>query len=93
MPKKPAASFNENWVNVSEAFTKQIGVHDIEPEYAYIRRCSGLIVTPTGDIVIQSGKKGICVSTDQGATWSVVADNKIAGICGGGIRFLDRIPL
>lgn len=90
--EEPAASFHENWVNVSDAFTKQIGVHDIEPEYAYIRRCSGLIVTPTGDIVMQSGKKGICVSTDQGATWSVVADNKIAGICEEGFGFSIAYP-
>jgi hypothetical protein len=73
----PAVSGKENWVPVSEAFTKQIGVQDIEP--AYLRRCIGMVVTPDGDIVIQTAIDGICVSRDQGATWSVVADNNIKG--------------
>lgn len=76
----PAGSTNENWENVSEAFTKQLGVHDIEP--AFLRRCIGMIVTPNGDIVIQTAKSGICVSRDQGATWAVVADNNIKGRSG-----------
>jgi len=70
---------NENWVNVSESFTKEIGAQDVDP--SFLRRCIGLIVTPNGDIVMQTSTKGICVSRDQGATWSVVPDNKIKGRC------------
>lgn len=79
-----------SWVNISEAFTKQIGAHDIEP--AYLRRCQGLIVPPTGDIVIQTSNKGICVSKDQGDTWSVVTDNKIVGRCEHGFGFSLAYP-
>jgi photosystem II stability/assembly factor-like uncharacterized protein len=74
----PAVSTNENWVAVSEAFTKQIGIHDIEP--GFLRRCIGMIVTPNGDIVIQTAR-GICISRDQGATWSVVENSNIKGRC------------
>lgn len=87
---EPAASSEETWDNVSEAFTKQIGAHDIDP--AYLSRCQGLIVTPTGDIVIQTSTKGICVSKDQGVTWSVVADNNITGRCEHGFAFSIAYP-
>ena len=69
------------WENVSEAFTRQIGAYDIDAAYPYLRRCQGLIVTPPGDLVMQTAKQGIFVSKDQGATWSVVAGNGIAGRC------------
>lgn len=80
----------ENWENVSEAFTKEIGANDIEP--AYLRRCTGLIVTPTGDIIMQTSNKGVCISKDQGATWSVVADNKILGRTEHGFGFSLAYP-
>ena len=67
------ASATENWVNVSDAFTKQIG--------ATVDRCRGLVVTPTGDLVMQTTEEGICVSIDKGATWSIVANNRIVGRC------------
>jgi hypothetical protein len=86
----PAVGPPENWENVSDAFAKQIGVHDINP--AYLRSCIGLIVTPTGDIFMQTANKGICVSKDQGATWSVVADNKITGRCENGFCFSVAYP-
>jgi photosystem II stability/assembly factor-like uncharacterized protein len=76
---KTEGSSNENWENVSEAFTKQIAANDVDP--TFLRRCIGLIVTPDGDIVIQTSTKGICFSRDQGATWSVVPDNNIKGRC------------
>jgi len=75
------------WEAVSEDFTKQLGVDNIEPEY--LRRCQGMIVTPNGDIVIQTAKDGICISRDQGATWSVVANN---GIQGRGTNFSMPYP-
>jgi hypothetical protein len=86
----PAATSSENWVNVSEAFTKQIGADDIQPPF--LCRCQGLIVTPTGEIVMQTANKGICISKDQGATWSVVADNKIMGRCENGFGFSIPYP-
>ena len=73
----PVVLKDAKWENISSAFTKQIAVDDLEP--AFYRRCLGLIVTPTGDIVMQTSGPGICVSRDEGATWSVVADNKIKG--------------
>jgi hypothetical protein len=76
----PAVAANENWEDVSAAFTKQMGLDDLMPEFT--RRCNEMIVTPNGDIVIQTAKYGICVSRDQGATWSVVADNNIKGRSG-----------
>lgn len=82
----PAAS---NWVNVSEAFTQTIGVHDISPDYT--RRCLGMIVVPTGEIFIQTGK-GVCVSADQGATWTIVEGNNVAGRCETGFGFSVAYP-
>ena len=87
---EPATSSEETWENVSEAFTKEIGADDITP--AYLNRCQGMIVTPIGDIVIQTSTKGICVSRDQGATWSVVADNNLTGRCEHGFAFSIAYP-
>ena len=78
------------WVNVSANFTKQIGADGISP--AYLCRCQGLIVTPTGHLVLQTAAKGICVSRDQGATWSVVEDNNIKGRCETGFGFSLAYP-
>jgi hypothetical protein len=75
----PAVSTSENWEDVSAGFTKQMGLDDLMPEF--IRRCMGMVVTPNGDIVIQTAKDGICVSRDQGTTWSVVANNNVKGRC------------
>jgi len=73
-----AASGNkENWISVSDDFTKQIGADDVVPVYR--RRSMGMIVTPNGDIFIQTQTNGICVSRDRGATWSVVDGNNIKG--------------
>jgi hypothetical protein len=89
---EPTSGSNENWEDVSSAFTKEIGAHDMEdPAYDYLRRCIGLIVTPNGDIVIQTNK-GVCVSRDQGTTWSVVADSKITGRCEHGFGFSIPYP-
>jgi len=83
-------AFKDDWENVSAAFTKQIGVDELEP--AYYRRCRGLMVAPTGDIIMLTAK-GICVSKDQGATWSVVPGGKnIAGQSGGGFGFSMPYP-
>jgi hypothetical protein len=87
-----AVGSKENWEDVSSAFTKQIGLDDVDPNYPFLRRCEGLIVTPTGDIVMQTTNKGICVSRDQGATWSVVADNKIVGRCEDAFGFSLSYP-
>jgi hypothetical protein len=68
-----------NWVNVSEKFTKQIGDDDLKP--SFLCRCQGLLVTPTGELIMQTAEKGICISKDQGANWSVVPNNNIKGRC------------
>ena len=78
------------WANVSANFTKQIGADDMNP--AYLCRCQGLIVTPTGHLVLQTAAKGICVSRDRGATWSVVEDNNIKGRCETGFGFSLAYP-
>jgi hypothetical protein len=79
--EEPAAAPKAGWENVSEAFTRQIGEWDINKTSPYLQRCQGLLVTPAGDLVMQTAKQGICVSHDQGATWAVVAGNGIAGRC------------
>jgi hypothetical protein len=86
----PNAGADGNWGNVSENFIRQIGANNITP--AYLRGCQGLIVTPGGDLVIQTAVKGICVSKDQGATWSVVANNNIKGRCETGFGFSLAYP-
>jgi hypothetical protein len=86
----PNAGSGANWVNVSEKFTQQIGADDLDP--AFLRRCQGLIVTPTGELVIQTAAKGICVSKDQGATWSVAKDNNVRGRCETGHGFSLAYP-
>jgi hypothetical protein len=80
----PAVVYPDKWENVSAAFTKQIGADDVAPAPPYNCRCNGLIVTPTGDIVMQTFTKGVCISKDEGATWSVVADNGVKGVCENG---------
>jgi photosystem II stability/assembly factor-like uncharacterized protein len=79
-----------SWINVSEDFSRQIGAHDLTP--GYLNGCQGFIVTPTGDLVMQTSKKGICISHDQGVTWSVVADNDITGRCEHGCAFSIAYP-
>ena len=66
-----------HWIKIADKFFQQIGANDITT--VYLRNCQGLIVTPTGELVMQTATKGICVSTDQGASWSVVEDNNIEG--------------
>ena len=78
-----------DWVNISETFTQQIGVHDISPDYT--RRCLGMIVVPTGAVFMQTGK-GVCVSADQGATWTVVEGNNVSGRCETGFGFSVAYP-
>ena len=78
------------WVNVTEAFTQQIGVHDLRPDY--MRRCVGMIVVPNGDVLILTTGKGVCISTDQGATWAVVEGNRLAGRCESGFGFSVSYP-
>lgn len=85
----PAVSGSENWENVSES-ASQTGTKDTKPDY--LRPCKGLLVTPTGDIFMQTATKGICISKDQGSTWSVVADNAIAGRCEHGFAFSIAYP-
>jgi hypothetical protein len=85
-----AAAPAPTWVNISAAFTKQIGADDYEP--AHHRRCIGLIVTPDGDLYIETATKGVCVSKDQGATWSVVGGNGITGRCETGDGFSMAYP-
>ena len=75
-----AVSTSENWENVSADFTRQMGLDNLMPEF--VSRCTGMLVTPNGDIVIQTEKYGICVSRDQGATWSAVPNNNIKGRSG-----------
>jgi len=74
-----AAPVSDNWVNVSASFTQQLGADNLTP--AYLCRCVGLIVAPTGDILMLTAKQGVCISKDQGATWSVVPDNNVKGRC------------
>jgi len=88
--QEPVAAFKDDWQNVSAEFTKQIGVDEIEP--AFMRHCIGLMVTPTGELVMLTANKGICVSKDQGATWSVVADNAVSGRSEGGFGFSVAYP-
>ncbi len=75
----PAVSNNETWENVSAAFTKEIGADDIQPPH--MQRCLGMIVAPTGDVIIHT-YNGVCLSKDAGAHWSVVADSKVTGVGG-----------
>jgi hypothetical protein len=86
---EPTASPTETWSPVSDAFTQQIGVHDTDP--AYLRRCIGMIITPNGDIVMQT-VKGVCISRDQGTTWSAIADSKLTGRCENGFGFSLPYP-
>ncbi|HWE02732.1 MAG TPA: hypothetical protein VG326_10010 [Tepidisphaeraceae bacterium] len=86
----PNAGQDGNWVNVSENFIKRIGADNITP--AYLRGCQGLIVTPSGELVIQTAVKGICVSKDQGATWSAIENNNIKGRCETGFGFSLAYP-
>lgn len=87
----PTTSGDANWENVAEDFLKQVGANDVKTVYR--RRSQGLIVTPTGDLFLLTGSQGVCVSKDQGATWSVVADNHIDGLCGYGSGFDSSVSL
>ena len=78
-PDEARLNPNSNWENVSAAFTKEIGADNLEP--AFLRHCTGLIVAPTGEIFMQTAKQGICLSRDQGATWSANINHKVTGRC------------
>lgn len=74
---EPSAVPAPAWENVSASFTAGLGT--LQPEF--LNRCQGLIVTPTGDLVMQTASLGICISRDQGATWTAVEGNGISGRC------------
>lgn len=73
-PSVPPAAV---WENVSAAFTQRIQADHLEP--SYLCRCQGMAVTPSGEVYIQTANQGICVSRNQGASWSVVPGSRILG--------------
>jgi hypothetical protein len=87
---KPEAAQAPTWTNLTEAFTKDLGIDEAQP--VYHRRCSGLIVTPNGDLVMQTATKGVYRSTDQGATWSAAEGDRITGRCETGDGFSLAYP-
>lgn len=79
------------WENVSDDFFKTIGVDDLTP--AYLRRCVGMAVAPTGEVfVLASKNNGVCVSKDNGATWAVSPGNHVTGRCETGFGFSIAYP-
>lgn len=81
----------KGWENVSEAFTKQLGALKTD-DTRFLNGCQGLIVTPTGDLVLLTASQGVCVSRDQGATWTVVEGNGISGRCEDSCGFSIAYP-
>jgi len=87
----PTTNNTENWEDLTDAFFTQIGANNAKPSYAV--NCSGMIVTPNGDVFILTGNKnGVCVSRDQGATWSVVPNNNVFGTDNNGFEFSMPYP-
>jgi len=81
---------SSGWVNMTEAFTRQIGVQDNIHDYE--RRCLGMIVVPNGEIFMLTSGKGVCLSTDQGSTWTALDGNVVTGRCETGFGFSVAYP-
>lgn len=80
-----------SWENVSDEFFKTLDVHAMEP--AYVRRCVGMAVVPTGEVFVLTSKNhGVCVSKDRGVTWTVVPGNQVTGRCETGFGFSIAYP-
>lgn len=67
------------WQDISGAFTQQLGADG--SGQVFTRRCVGMAVVPSGEIFMLTSAKGICVSADQGATWTVAENNHATGRC------------
>ncbi len=79
------------WENISDEFFRKIEVHDMPA--TYLRRCVGMAVVPTGEVfVLTSKNNGVCVSKDQGKTWSGVPENNVTGRCETGFGFSMAYP-
>jgi hypothetical protein len=78
------------WTNLTAALTKELGIDEAKP--IYHSRCSGMVVTPNGDLVIQTATKGVYRSSDQGATWSAAGGERITGRCETGDGFSLAYP-
>lgn len=79
------------WQSVADEFFKQLDVYEMKP--AFLGRCVGMAVTPTGEVFLVTSKgHGVCVSKDQGATWNVVPGNQVTGRCETGFGFSVAYP-
>ncbi len=79
------------WENISDELFARLGVGDMKPDY--MRRCVGMAVTPVGEVFILVSKNhGVCVSRDQGATWTVAPGNNVSGRCETGFGFSMAYP-
>jgi len=79
------------WENISDELFTRLGVDDMKSDY--MRRCVGMVVTPTGEIFILVSKNhGVCVSKDHGATWTVAPGNNVTGRCETGFGFSIAYP-
>ena len=80
-----------HWENISDDLFARLGVYDMTPDY--VRRCIGMVVVPTGEIFVLASKNhGVCVSKDQGTTWTVVPGNRVTGRCETGFSFSMAYP-
>ena len=90
-PEHPLPARTGSWENISDEFFKKLDVYEMKSNF--LRRCVGMAVTPDGEIFAVTSKgHGVCLSKDQGATWTEIAGNNITGRCETGFGFSMAYP-
>jgi hypothetical protein len=78
------------WLSITDDVFRKSGVYDLKP--AYVRRCEGMIVVPSGEVFALLGMDhGVLVSKDQGATWTECG-GKVTGRCESSTGFSVAYP-
>jgi hypothetical protein len=79
-----------SWLSITDDVFKKLGVYDSKP--AYVRRCIGMIVVPSGEVFALLGMDhGVLVSKDQGGTWTECG-GKVNGRCESSFGFSVGYP-
>ena len=75
----PAPLYTGEWVVISDAIIKELTPADAKPG-SFDKDTAGIAVDRTnGDVYMMANNRGICKSTDKGATFALVSGKNVTG--------------
>lgn len=75
-----APKYSGQWVVISDSILAELGKTRSEPKDPYARQTAGIAVDRTnGDVYLMANNIGICKSTDQGESFTLVSGNAVTG--------------